>query len=241
MAKRIKFYPFNEIASKDIDSPKPAEKHIPEWYRKQPGSINDEAGYAQGMLQSTVKRCMPVFDAITAGYILVAPVDIFIDATQPDRLVKEVPLAAKMGLPELFATHGSEQYSHFPIDTSIYHKEILRINTYWSIQTEKNSSSIIMQPIHQDISPLMAITGIVDTDKMITDGHFSFLVKKGFKGVIKQGTPLAQVIPFNRDSWKSEVVDSNIAKDVLQHQRFILRRVFGYGYKTLMRSKKDYK
>ena len=241
MAKKIKFYPFNEIASKDIESPNPAGKHIPEWYKKQPGSINDEIGYSQGMLQSTVKRCMPVFDAMTAGYIMVAPVDIYIDATDPDRLSKATPTAAKMGLPDLFAIHGAEQYAHFPIDTSIYHKEILRINTYWSIETDKNSSSIVMQPIHQDISPLMAISGIVDTDKMITDGHFSFLVKKGFKGVIKQGTPLVQVLPFIRDSWKSEVVDIQTAKDALQHQRFILRRVFGYGYKTLMRSKKEYK
>ena len=241
MAKKIKFYPFNEIASKDIDSPVLAAKQIPEWYKRQPGSINDEVGYSQGMLQSTVKRCMPVFDAITAGYIMVAPVDIYIDATDPEKLSKATPAAAKMGLPDLFATHGIEQYTHFPIDASIYHKEILRINTYWSVGTENGSSSIIMQPIHQDISPLMAITGIVDTDKMITDGHFSFLVKKGFKGVIKQGTPLVQIIPFDRDSWKSEVVDFDIAKDIIQHQRFVLRRVFGYGYKMLMRSKKDYK
>lgn len=241
MAKKIKLYPFSEVASKDIESPSPAAKHIPEWYKKQPGSINDEIGYSQGMLQSTVKRCMPVFDAITAGYIMVAPVDIYIDATNPDSLSKSVPLAAKMGLPDLFATHGAEQYTNFPIDISIYHKEILRINTYWSVGTDSGSSSIIMQPIHQDISPLMAITGLVDTDKMITDGHFSFLVKKGFKGVIKQGTPLVQIIPFERSSWRSEIVDFKIAKDIVQHQRFILRRVFGYGYKMLMRSKKDYK
>jgi hypothetical protein len=239
--KKIKFYPFNEIASKNIEHPQPAVKHIPEWYKRQPGSINDEIGYSQGMLQSTVKRCMPIFDAITAGYIAVAPVDIFIDATNPDMLSKSVPAAAKMGMPELFATHGAEQYTEFPIDTSIYHKELLRINVYWSVQTPSGTSSLIMQPINHDISPLMAITGLVDTDKMITDGHFSFLVRKDFKGVIKQGTPIAQIIPFQRDYWKTEIVPFEIAKDVLQNQRFILRRVFGYAYKNLFRSKKEYK
>jgi hypothetical protein len=146
-----------------------------------------------------------------------------------------------MGMPELFATHGAEQYAEFPIDTSIYHKELLRINIYWSVQTPSGTSSLVMQPIHQDISPLMAITGFVDTDKMITDGHFSFLVKKDFKGVIKQGTPLAQIIPFQRDNWQTEIVPFDIAKDVIQNQRFVLRRVFGYAYKNLFRSKKEYK
>jgi hypothetical protein len=240
--KKIKFYPFNDNASRDIDSPLPASRYIPEWYRKQPGSINDDASIVSGTLTSTVKRCMPIFDAMTIGYMFVAPCDIFIDATDPEKLVKSVPAAIKMGYSsDTFATHAPEQYSHFPIDSSIYHKELLRINTFWSAGTERGTSSIIMQPIHQDVSSLMAITGLVDTDKMITDGHFSFLVKKGFKGVIKQGTPLAQIIPFERSVWQSEVVDQEVAKQVLQAQRFKLRRVFGNAYKNLLRSKKEYR
>lgn len=239
--KKIKFYPFNESASKDMDRPLPASKHIPEWYRKQPGSMDDDAHVMSGVLGSTVKRCMPIFDAITAGYIFVAPCDIYIDATDPEKLQKSIPAAMKLSQGDIFATHAPDQYSHFPIDFSIYHKELLRINVYWSAQTSDGTSSIIMQPIHQEVSPLMAIAGIIDTDKMITDGHFSFLVKKDFKGIIKQGTPLAQVIPFVRDSWESEVVDYETSMNTIRHQRFILRRVFNNGYKNLMRSKKDYK
>jgi hypothetical protein len=30
------------------------------------------------------------------------------------------------------------------------------------------------------------------------------VLKRGFEGVIKQGTPISQLIPIKRDRWKSE-------------------------------------
>ena len=44
---------------------------------------------------------------------------------------------------------------------------------------------------------------MVDTDKYPIPVHFPFLLKKNFEGLIKQGTPIIQVIPFKRESWKS--------------------------------------
>ena len=65
---------------------------------------------------------------------------------------------------------------------------------------------LIIQPQNADDSPLMAISGIIDTDKFIVNGHFSFIVKRGFSGIIKQGTPLVQVIPFKRENWTSSII-----------------------------------
>jgi hypothetical protein len=87
----------------------------------------------------------------------------------------------------------------------------------------------------------MAFNGLIDTDKFISDGHFSFLVKKGFKGVLKQGTPIVQIIPFKREDWSSELVDLETAAAEVQKQRFRLRSVFSGGYKNKFRTKKEYK
>ena len=76
---KISFYPFSDKTSLLAPKPVSATKSIPEWYKKQPGSIDEAKFLKQGVSSSTVKRCMPVFDHITAGYIISLPCDIYID------------------------------------------------------------------------------------------------------------------------------------------------------------------
>ena len=45
------------------------------------------------------------------------------------------------------------------------------------------------------------IPAIVDTDKEVLNFHFPMWLKKNFTGIITKGTPLAQIIPFKRESW----------------------------------------
>ena len=73
------------------------------------------------------------------------------------------------------------------------------------------------------------------------DGHLSFLVKKNFKGTIKQGTPLVQLFPVRREEWQSELASHTETKSIFRRQRAMLRSVFTGGYKSKFRSKKDYK
>jgi hypothetical protein len=97
-----------------------------------------------------------------------------------------------------------------------------------------------MQPLHRDLDTL-AIPGIIDTDKFVSEGHMSFLIKKGFKGVIKQGTPLIQILPYKRDSWSNKILGMKEALQVLSKQRFILRSKFVNAYKDNFWFKKEYK
>jgi hypothetical protein len=52
--------------------------------------------------------------------------------------------------------------------------------------------------------PFQTITGIVDCDKYPGQVHFPFFLKEGFTGIIPKGTPIVQIIPIKRDSWKRE-------------------------------------
>lgn len=238
--QKIKFYPFGKKHAMFTPDPTPAYKLLPEWYKRQPGEIKEATDYGFGQVGSTVKKCMPIFDAMTAGYIFTAPCDIHIDATGPT-LTYSLPLAMKQFENDLFATHAREQYTEYPIDPATEHADLLRIMPFYSAQTPEGYATLVLPPLHGDVSPLRAIPGFVDTDKFITDGHFSFIVKKGFKGVIKQGTPLAQLIPFKREDWEMEIVPQDEANRIVEEQRLKLRAVFVNGYKTLFRSKKEYK
>jgi hypothetical protein len=237
----IKFYPFSENTVSFAPLPVPASKAIPDWYKKQPGIVKNENALPSGVINSTVKKCMPIFDLITAGYIIVAPCDIYVDATDPAKLSYSLPLALKQFQSDIFATHAPQQYDHYPTDTSRYHKQLLRIMPFWSAGTPDGYSTLFAHPFHRDESELYAMSAIVDTDTFISDGHLSFFVKKDFKGVIKQGTPLVQIIPFKRDDWTSQEVSVEDANKAISKQRFSIRSVFANGYKDKLRFKKEYK
>jgi hypothetical protein len=239
--KTIKFHPFSDKTINFAARPQPSSKHLPEWYRNQSAIIDDKNDLAKGMVASTVKKCMPVFDIMTAGYMLTAPCDIFIDATNPEKLVYSIPMGLRQFQGDIFATHAREQYEEYPIDKRRSHKDLLRVYPFWSIETPSGYSCMFVNPMHADISPLTAIPGIVDTDSFVTNGHLSFIVESNFKGTIKQGTPLVQVIPFKREPWASSVVDPSEAAEKMEKQRLDLRSTFVNGYKNKFRAKKEYK
>lgn len=237
---KIKFYPFN----KDVDFaplPTPASKNVPEWYKNQPAYINEEEALKKGFSASTVKRCMPVFDSMTAGYLLYMPCDVYIDATNPEKLEVSLPQQIRFMTKDIISSHTPEQVSHYPVNKDHYHSHIFRVLPLYSVGTEKGYSSLIIHPLHSDVVPFRAIPGIIDTDAFISDGHFSFHIEKGFKGIIQKGTPIVQVIPFKRDSYQMEMVPGDESSRILQKQRMGLRTYFKNGYRNFMRSPKEYK
>jgi len=237
----IKFYPHSEDAMLFSEPPSPATKFLPNWYKKTPAVIDNDSGLKFGNANTTVKKCMPIFDLMTAGYIISAPCDIFIDATNPERLTWSIPQTLASFKGDMFATHAREQYSEMPIDYSRYHKDLLRIFPLWVVGTQSGYSTMFMQPAYADKTPLLAMQAIVDTDTFISDGYFSFLVEKDFKGVIKQGSPLIQLIPFKRNDWKMEIASVEESEKKLKGQRLKVRSSFMNAYKNKFRHKKDYK
>jgi hypothetical protein len=237
---KIRFYQHSEGTSAYTDPPEPAVKFVPDWYKKQKGTVNDSETLPKGYSTSTVKRCMPVFDIMTAGYMITMPCDVYLDATDPEKLTWSIPIAIKQFQADMFSSHEKQQYDEYPIDKSRQHETLFRVMPFWYMKTEPGYSTLFLNPVHRDTYPLTAIPAFVDSDKFITEGHLSFIVEKGFKGVIKRGTPLVQVIPVKRDSWESEVVDAEDSKKTLSNQRLKLRSMFANGYKLIFRSKKEY-
>lgn len=238
--KKITFYSQHKETAEDV-RPSAAVKSIPEWYRRQPAKVDQFYDLASGSAAITVKKCMAVFDSMTAGYYFYAPCDIYINATDPETIVKSIPQGQNIKMSDLFADHNRLQYTDYPMDTTRYHKDIIRITPLWSVGTTKGTSTLFMHPMNTNTVPLMAIPGIIDTDNFLSEGYFSFLVEKDFNGIIKKGTPLVQLIPFERGSWVSNFVTGEESSEIHKKQRSSLRAVFQNGYKDIFRAKKDYK
>ena len=231
---RIKFYPFNDKTAMFAPKPEPASKFIPEWYRQQPGFIGDEYKdfIAKGGSSGTIKRCMPIFDLMTAGYIIETPYDVYVKQTP------EGPYF-QWGETQAIQFQSMEQTQNHPFFREPNYA--VRMLHPWSIKTPKGWSVLIMPPTHREPLPIETVPGIVDTDTYsIPFNMFIKLSDPNFEGMIPAGTPFVQVIPFKRESWTSDLgTEKDVNKFKFDFSKF--NTVFFDRYKRFWWSKKEYK
>ena len=220
--------------------PKPASNYIPTWYKELDTYMNGKKEpNGNGSTTATVKKCMPVFDAITAGYIIVTPADIWI-SQKPNELDPE-----KLQPYYEWANFGLIQFH--PVEQAPTHPNRNGHNVSypkwinpWSIKTPKGYSILFTQPMHRD-SPFTILDGVVDTDTYTAPVNFPFVLNDiNFEGLIPAGTPLAQVIPIKRENWKIKIGSK---KDLLEQNKVTskLRTKFFDSYKSQFRQTKEYK
>ena len=213
--------------------PTPASISIPSWYKELESYINGKKKPSgDATTSATIKRCMPVFDAITGGYILYTPTDVFV--SQKD----EQPWFewASYGF---IQWHPVEQAPNHPNRRSLEGHYPKFINP-WGIKTPKGYSDLFTQPFHRE-APFTLLDGIVDTDDYDAPVNFPFVLNDlKFEGMIPAGTPMAQVIPFKRESWEMKIGG---AKEYQAQDRTAayVRTKFFDSYKDKFRKKKEYK
>lgn len=234
---KITFTPAFPELKNVVPLPEPATKNVPNWYKEQPAKIDNEI--QNGVMKLTVKKCQSFFDAMAIGYTLKMPVDIYVDTTDGKQEF-QIPKDLDAHKAKIISFHSKEQVSHLPIDTDIYIDHIFRVHPNWMASTPKGYSCFFISPIHSAISPLKAVEAIIDTDNFWSDGHLSFFVKKNFKGILKQGTPLIQVFPFKRDDWEMSI-NKEVNSEEISEQRIMLRSTFENGYKMKYWVKKLFK
>jgi hypothetical protein len=216
-----------------IDPPVPASKVLPQWYKDHDSYIGHPgAPMGNGKPGSTIKKCMPVFDSLSAGYILSTYTDIYVTRTDDGEPIYEW---SSLGAID---SHDIRQVSGYPAFKS---NEIpFKLMSYWGIKTPKKYSCLFVPPMHRE-SPFKILPGIVDTDTYHSPVNFTFqLIDSNFEGLIPVGTPFAQIIPFKRDDWSSQVIEDYDRK----HDRNImvkLQQRFHNAYKDLYWEKKTYK
>lgn len=213
--------------------PVPASEVIPNWYKNMSSYVNGEKKPSgKGDSSATIKRCMPVFDALTAGYILHTPTDVYV--------------SQKNGQPwyewpswEVLEFHPIEQAPSHPNNTGHKLGYPKWINP-WAIKTPKGYSCLFVPPVHRE-STFRILEGIVDTDTYYAQVNFPFVLNNPkFQGLIPAGTPMVQVIPFKRESWSMEFGDEKSMKETKDIVKTLRTRFFD-SYKTFFRHPKEYR
>jgi len=233
MAKKIYFSRYDDTEA--VYLPGPSTKFIPEWYKNAKSYLNDEKKPSNKEPFSTVKKCIPVFDAITAGYMIVLGQDMYCEQTESGPYFH---WRAEGGdqKDEVLTQHHHFQVQGHP-ENNLGHQ--LKIENPWLIKTEPGYSCMILPPLHRD-NQLVILSGIVDTDKYYEKINLPFNLKdKYFEGMIEAGTPIAQVIPFKRESYEMEIVPLDKKRSFI-NQRTIASKLFD-AYRNLYWSRKEYK
>lgn len=187
-AKKIQFRSDKTIL--DILKPIPTSKAVPEWYRKMDGSHDGVP---------SVKKCVPVVDAITTGYVIPLPFDVKWDENEGKFF--------SQGKFDINSDHFPSQTQDIPMPAEFDPQPHKWINS-WYVKTPPGYSTLFVHPLNRVDLPFFSFSGVVDTDRHPLVVNFPFVWKKDFKGTLPAGTPIIQAIPFKRDDWESQVIDT---------------------------------
>ena len=222
---------FTNTSGIDIEQPQPASKLIPDWYKNMESYMGKKKKPAgNGGTTATVKLCMPVFDAINAGYIIVSPADVYVSIKDGQQFFEWASL-------DLINFHPIEQAPGHPAQKPHAYP---KWNNPWAVKTPKGYSTMFVQPMHRK-SVFTILPGVVDTDQYGAPVNFPFVVNDpNFEGLIPKGTPIAQVIPFKRETWNMEIGSNEDIKEQNKISQKLNTKFFD-RYKSMFWTRKEYK
>jgi len=210
MTNTIKFTARDEHGWKVQPKPVPASTLIPEWWRKMtpydvsPINLDGKKLILENkVINATFKKCTPMLDAITSGYIIPLWADVQVrqikdqDGTYYPRITWKVEYYRGV-----FEPHGFSSRQITP--PTGYSTFVFKYINTWIPSTPAGYSVLVTTPFgHRDL-PFYAVPAIVDSDKSNLEMIPPMWIKDGFEGIIEAGTPLLQITPFKRNDWKSE-------------------------------------
>jgi hypothetical protein len=237
--------------------PKPIASSMPQWWKDMP-AYGGYAGAKPGekkmggdaTYNSTIKRCVPVADSLSLGYVIVTDQDIYANIAPPKNPDDPnengtVSFSWRGGVAhdKVVEGHTFGQAKEHPLAKQFKNRDVQKWINPWRIETPSGYSTLFVPPMNNPNGFFTALPGVVDTDKYTNMVNFPFIMNdEKFEGIIPAGTPVVQVIPFKRDSWKmvsGPMDDETNEKYMRTDLKF--RTLISSAYKRLFWQKKEFK
>jgi hypothetical protein len=214
--------------------PIPAKKIIPQWYKDLPNEVHKST--AQEMVKNgdntpfSIKRCVPVLDFLTSGYVLRNQTEIMLSCD--DDFDQHVWWFTNS--PKDYSTVSFHPHSQCPITIKDSKKSYFKLGTGYRVITPPGYSCLFYQSPYFMEERFTLFPGIVDTDIYDNEVLFpGYMHGKKDSFLIEAGTPLLWVFPFKRDEWNSSVHseiqkrnNSSFAKKSVNYINDIYKRFF---------------
>jgi hypothetical protein len=230
--KKIRFKPINDGVYSNVLPPTNAASIVPEWFKKMEKFIgkSNKPMTPDGQNNMTMKMCSPVIDSMTMGYFIRLSCDVMVsNDLSYAKFTAHVPWA-------VVGQHNQNQIGEYPVPESFESASYIW-QGQWGVETPAGYSALYIHPVNRHDLPFYTMTGVIDSDMFSKAVSLPFFIKKGFEGIIPEGTPIAQVIPIKRDQWVSEKSKYDVSTEI---QNISLVKKIMRGYKTLYWQKKNY-
>lgn len=214
-----------------VPNPDVAKRFIPSWYKK------SEMVFEEGLGQEVpgLKTCIPFLDGLISGYMLVTPCNIYVKKHEDGSVdidwdnVSDLidPIHERTGMSGHLMPRPAGHLNNHLIWTPT-----------WGWKAPRGYSVLVTHPLNRFDLPFTTMSAIVDSDKFYGSGNIPFFLKADFEGTIEKGTPVAQLIPIKRKSWKA-VYDPAIIS-LMQESGAKVRRYPRGGYRDHIHIKKEY-
>ena len=187
--------------------PTPISGSIPDWWRDMP-IFNEENNTLQNVKGHTVKACVPFLDTLRTGYVIPMWCDLAAGLDANDNHMLEWRPSEVKG--DIVHERPWQGFTNPATGTGLPGTEEADspngfiLLSPWQIKTPEGYSCLFMPVLNANL-PLQFSAGIVNTDTYYNRVNFPFFIKEKWRGIIKKGTPLIQVIPFMRDEWEHDV------------------------------------
>ena len=257
--KAISFFATQEYIPEFSPVPASSPKEIPEWWNKM-ASYGGYNGSPEGERiistdsggdNATIKRCIPVLDSMTMGYLIKTDSEIYIEPQKApaidfsDNSNPAAPNLIKATFPRergnITVHDYGQAYTH-PVTQKA--KQVLqKVFTPWHVMVPDGHSVIMLNQLNNPSPYWEAVSGVMDADAFYPRINMMVAMNDPeFKGIIPAGATLCQIIPFKREGWRAVIID-NQREDVSGVNRLThrLSSVFHAPYRKLFWSKKEFK
>jgi hypothetical protein len=230
---KIKFICEDNDAMQEFP-PVPASKIIPEWYKNIPVALSKVPNYIDSDGVPSIKRCMPVLDYLTSGYVLRNSYEINAWPSVKDD-IKSFQLECNKK-----NYVGAHPHHQAPAEFYGAKNHYFKINQEWLIRTPPGYSCLIYQPHYLFREDFQMFPAIVDTDKHDDFIGLIGLITTDKPFTIPPGEPLVVIFPFKREDWKLDVsYDAKIGSK--SSFKYFLHGLWHGFYSKYFHTKKTYR
>ena len=219
-------------------------KDLPlDWVKRALADVKKEGLIETGInTKAHITRCPGIMSSRTQGWIVRLHQDIEIEATDK-HIVWRTPI-------------NDQKYSHDLLEPTVNtfqdyvlyqfmkkwpkgaHPMVVKINTPWHVKIPRGYKMLQTMPAFGDENRFQTITGIVEEEHGIVKLNFPMYWFDRGTTLIKQGTPLAQLMVIKQDQVEAEIsnMDNNPTfKEKMQGSWYNLRSTFTRNYNEIKR------
>jgi hypothetical protein len=210
-------------------APYPAAQAMPDWLKK----MQPQMEYSGVGTIPMLKQCMPFVDAVSSGYVIPLRGPVRFAMHEGGKL--EI---ANLDFPAtgLAVDTQSELPYHGAPFTGMF---VVKFINKWIVKTPPGYSCLFMPMLNEFAMPFRVFTGVIETDTYYRSVNLPALCQMppGTQVTLERGTPLAQIIPFKRETWRMEMGAADSARAAAAEQASHTP----YNYRDKIWAKKEFR